>query len=48
MSALDSLDLGQSGGETERQRSFAHACLSNLAIDSAIKASGAITAALAM
>ena len=27
-----------SGGETERQRSFAHACLSNLAIDQFIKA----------
>ena len=27
-----------SGGETERQRSFAHACLSNLAIDSMIRA----------
>ena len=26
------------GGQTERQRSFAHACLSNLAIDQFIKA----------
>ena len=33
-----------SGGETERQRSFAHACLSNLAVDEMIKAKILVTA----
>ena len=33
-----------SGGETERQRSFAHACLANLSIDSVIRAKIVMTA----
>ena len=38
IAALVPLYTGSNGGQTERQKAFAHACLSNLAIDKFIKA----------